>query len=68
MHLRSASGNSSTFITAAWIFVCAGILLCGLAAVVSSAGLATGLEVATGLFSYALVSSGLLYTLYKLHG
>ena len=66
MYIRSASGNSSTFVAAAWIFICVGILLCGAAAVVLSAGVASELQIVTGLFSYALISSGLLYTLHRM--
>jgi hypothetical protein len=53
------------FLITAWALVCAGILLGGLAFVAGSAGIAV-VEIVSVMFSYALVSAGLLFTMYKM--
>jgi hypothetical protein len=53
------------FLVTAWVLACAGILLCGVAFVAGSAGMAL-LEIVSVVFSYVLVSGGLLFTMYKM--
>jgi hypothetical protein len=53
------------FLITAWALGCAGILLCGVAFVAGSAGMAL-LEIVSVVFSYVLVSGGLLFTMYKM--
>jgi hypothetical protein len=57
---------SNTFVAAAWILVCAGISLCGMAVVAWSAGIMSLVEIFGLILSYLLVSSGLLFTLYQM--
>ena len=53
------------FLITAWALACAGILLCGAALVAGSAGMAL-VEILGVMFSYVLVSAGLLFTMYKM--
>ena len=66
MYYRSSPGKSNTFVAAAWILVCAGMLLCGMAFVAWSAGVVSLIEIFGLILSYMLVSSGLLFTLYEM--
>lgn len=66
MYYRSSPGKSNTFIAAAWILVCGGILLCGMACVAWSAGVLSMVEIFGLMLSYLLISSGLLFTLYEM--
>jgi hypothetical protein len=65
MYYRS-SEKSNTLVAAAWILVCVGMLLCGMAFVGWSASVVSPVEVFGLMLSYLLVSSGLLLTLYKM--
>ena len=66
MYYRSSPGKSNMFVTAAWILVCGGILLCGMATVAWSAGVVSLVEISGLILSYLLISSGLLFTLYEM--
>jgi hypothetical protein len=66
MYYSSSSENSNTLVAAAWILGCVGMLLCGMAFVAWSAGVAGLVEIFGLMVSYLLVSSGLLVTLYEM--
>jgi hypothetical protein len=66
MYYRNTPGKSNTFVAAAWILACAGIVLCPMAFVAWSAGIASLVEIFGLILSYLLISSGLLFTLYDM--
>jgi hypothetical protein len=66
MYYRTSPGKSNTLVAAAWILVCAGMLLCGMGFVAWSAGVVSLTQIFGFSLSYLLISSGLLFTLYEL--
>ena len=66
MSYRNSPGKSNTFLVAAWILVCLGISLCGMAFVAWSADVVSLIQIFGLMLCYLLVSSGLLFTLYEM--
>jgi hypothetical protein len=62
---QSNQEKKQMFLVTAWALACAGILLFGAAFVAGSAGIALA-EIVSVMFSYVLVSAGLLFTMYKM--
>ena len=56
MYYRSSPGKSSMLVTVAWILVCAGMLLSGMAFVAWSAGFVSLTHIFGFVLSYLLVS------------